>query len=261
MLSQIRNYGSLSEVRGVLFIWLLRLCAGAVLNDRDSGHSRTTPAMPPTSDTVTPAIAAPSVSARGFSQRVFSNRLGVGLLFAVAGVFLARPHTLWGDFRLWGTIGSLALVAAGMLLRFWAAGSAGTHTHSAAIEGPQLATGGPYAFARNPIYLGSIVLGLGMIGLIGDARLLPFHIAAFALLYTIIIPAEERFLGATYGKEYEAYCAAVPRFIPRLWPWPGKTERPFRWEAARGELRLVGVLAGIYIALELGAWARSALAG
>jgi protein-S-isoprenylcysteine O-methyltransferase Ste14 len=214
--------------------------------------------MPTTSNSANPSIPAPPInSPAGFRGRIFSNRLAVGLVFAAAGVILVQPHTLWGQYRIWGTLGSLALVSAGMGLRFWAAGSAGTHTHSASIEGPQLATGGPYAFARNPIYLGSMVLGLGMVGLIGDARLFPLYLAAFAFLYTILIPAEERFLRATYGAQYDAYRSAVPRFIPRMQPWPGKTERPFRWEAARGELRLLGVLVGIYFALELGAWTRA----
>lgn len=221
-----------------------------------------TAAMPLTSDSANPAVPPASVnSPAGFRQRIFSCRLAVGLVFAAVGVMLARPHTLWGEYRLWGTLASLALVAAGMGLRFWAAGSAGTHTHSSAIEGPQLATGGPYAFARNPIYLGSMILGLGMIGLIGDGRLLPLHLAAFAVLYTILIPAEERFLSTTFGAQYDAYRAAVPRFIPRVRPWRGKTERPFHWAAARGELRLLGVLVGIYVALELGARVRSAWPG
>jgi protein-S-isoprenylcysteine O-methyltransferase Ste14 len=143
-----------------------------------------------------------------------------------------------------------------MGLRFWAAGSAGTHTHSATIEGPQLATGGPFAFVRNPIYLGSMVLGLGMIGLIGDARLLPLHVAAFVVLYAILVPAEEKYLSRTFGADYDRYRASVPRFLPRLRAWHGRTERGFHWEAARGEFRLLGVLVGIYGVLELGAWAR-----
>ena len=212
--------------------------------------------MPTPTDSALPRISPPPTPVRRFCQRVFAHRLAVGLVFAAAGVFLARPHTLWGDHRLWGTIGSLAVVLAGLGLRFWAAGSAGTHTHSSNIEGPQLATGGPYAFARNPIYLGSMIAGLGMIGLIGDARLLPLHICAFAVLYAIIVPAEERFLQATFGAAYEAYRAAVPRFLPRMRPWAGRTDRPFHWDAARGELRLLGVLIGIYAALEIGAWAR-----
>ena len=91
--------------------------------------------MPPTSNPANTAIPTAVISRRGFRQRVFSYRLAVGLIFAAAGVLLVRPHTLWGEYRIWGTLASLALVAAGMGLRFWAAGSAGTHTHSAAIEG------------------------------------------------------------------------------------------------------------------------------
>lgn len=204
----------------------------------------------------TTARPATETAPRRLSHRVFSHRLPIGLIFVAIGAMLARPHTLWGEYQLWGWLGSLAMVLGGMGLRFWAAGSAGNHTHSAEIEGPRLSTGGPYAFARNPIYLGSMVLGLGMIGLIGDARLLPLYIAAFALLYVILIPAEERFLKGKFGAEFDAYCAAVPRIIPRLTAWKNRTERSFHWSAARGELRLLGVLAGIYGALELGAWVR-----
>lgn len=208
--------------------------------------------------TAHPATETPS---RRISHRVFSHRLPIGLIFVAIGAMLARPHTLWGEYQLWGWLASLAMVLAGMGLRFWAAGSAGNHTHSAEIEGPRLSTGGPYAFARNPIYIGSMVLGLGMIGLIGDARLLPLYIAAFALLYAFLIPAEERFLHEKFGASFESYRASVPRLVPRITPWPGSINRPFHWEAARGELRLLVVLGGIYGVLEFGAWARSSLVG
>jgi protein-S-isoprenylcysteine O-methyltransferase Ste14 len=193
---------------------------------------------------------------KGFAHRVFSNRLGIGLGFAALGVLLVRPHTLWGPYREWGSLASALLVIGGLALRFWAAGSAGTHTHSDRIQGPRLATTGPYAFVRNPIYLGSMILGLGMIGLIGDGRLLPIYVAAFALLYAILIPAEERFLREKFGADYLAYCACVPRLVPRLRPARVSAAGTFHWQAARGELRIVAVLVGIYAALEIGAWAR-----
>jgi protein-S-isoprenylcysteine O-methyltransferase Ste14 len=204
----------------------------------------------------TAAHPATEAVPRRLSHRVFSHRLPVGLIFVAIGAMVARPHTLWGEYQLWGWLASLAMVFAGMGLRFWAAGSAGNHTHSAEIEGPRLSTGGPYAFTRNPIYLGSMVLGLGMIGLIGDARLLPLYVVAFALLYAILIPAEERFLREKFRTEFEEYCAAVPRIIPRFTAWKNRAERAFHWGAARGELRLLGVLVGIYGVLELGAWVR-----
>jgi protein-S-isoprenylcysteine O-methyltransferase Ste14 len=156
-------------------------------------------------------------------------------------------------------VGAALLVTVGMGQRYWAAGSAGSHTHSAEIEGPRLATGGPYAFVRNPIYLGSMVLGLGMVGLIGDARLIPLYIAAFAFLYAFLVPAEERFLREKFGRAYDTYRAAVPRIIPRCTAWRGKTNGRFHWGAARGELHILAVLAAIYGFLQLGAWTRETL--
>jgi protein-S-isoprenylcysteine O-methyltransferase Ste14 len=193
------------------------------------------------------------------ARRVFSYRLAIGLVFVAIGACVARPDTLWGGYKTLGIVGSALMIALGMGLRYWAAGSAGSHTHSAEIEGPRLATGGPYAFVRNPIYLGSMVLGLGMVGLIGDARLIPLYVGAFVFLYTFLIPAEERFLRQKFGGEYDAYRAAVPRIIPRCSAWPGKAKGRFHWEAARGELHLLGVLVAIYGVLQLGAWMREAL--
>src|SRR5688572_17498550 len=95
-----------------------------------------------------PASASPGV-AGSLARRVFSHRLGIGLVFVVIGSFVARPGTLWGEFQMPGMLISALLVCAGMGLRYWAAGSAGTHTHSAEIEGPRLATGGPYRYVRN----------------------------------------------------------------------------------------------------------------
>ena len=101
----------------------------------------------------------------------------------------------------------------------------------------------------NPIYLGSIILGLGMVGLLGDPWLLPLHVAAFAFLYAVIVPAEEEFLRGQFGSEFENYRRAVPRMIPRLRPWPGRNERPFNWDVLRGEEKIAGILVFIYAAM------------
>jgi protein-S-isoprenylcysteine O-methyltransferase Ste14 len=222
----------------------------------DSRTPQTMSAMP--EPFAAPANAS-SGSPKGLARRIFSNRLAIGLVFVAVGACIAQPHTLWGEHQVLGIIGSALLVAAGMALRYWAAGSAGTHTHSPEIEGPRLATGGPYAFVRNPIYLGSMVLGLGMVGLIGDARLIPLYIFAFAFLYAFLIPAEERFLQQKFGGKYDAYRSAVPRIIPRCSAWKGKAKGKFHWEAARGELHILAVLVAIYAVLQFGAWAREEL--
>lgn len=193
---------------------------------------------------------SPAQPSQRVVRYVFAGRLLIGLGIAAIGILLAKPHTLWGEWAGWGRGVSAALVFLGMALRFWAGGSAGHHTHSGEIEAPQLATGGPYAYVRNPIYLGSIVLGLGMVGLIGDPWMLPLWAAAFILLYLVIIPAEERFLQQQFGAQYLSYCRAVPRLIPRLRRWKSGVPRSFSWRVVRGELRILSVLVLIYAAME-----------
>jgi hypothetical protein len=110
-------------------------------------------------------------------------------------------------------------------------------------------TGGPFAYVRNPIYIGSILLGVGMSALIGDPLAYALTTMVFGVLYLCIVPAEEDHLLRTFGVEYERYREAVPRLIPRLQPWVERTQTAFQWEAARGELFIALVLVGIYLAL------------
>ena len=110
---------------------------------------------------------------------------------------------------------AFGLVFAGLGVRVWAAGFAGRHTRSSKIEGSQLATAGAYAHVRNPIYLGSVILGIGMVILTGDRRLLLPCALTFLALYFGMIPAEEEFLSQKFQQEYEAYRLHVPRLLPQ----------------------------------------------
>jgi protein-S-isoprenylcysteine O-methyltransferase Ste14 len=181
--------------------------------------------------------------------RIFHRRMHVGLTAVLLAAFVFRPRNFFGAHETAGTVLSLLLVLAGLALRAWAAGCAGGHTRLATIEAPRLATGGPYAYVRNPIYLASIILGLGMVGLLGDPWMLGLYIAVFVFLYTSIVPAEERFLRGQFGDAYTRYCAHVPRVIPHLRPWPKAENRPFDRSAIVGELRLAILLLAIYIGL------------
>lgn len=189
--------------------------------------------------------AATSLAAAG--RHIFPVRFALGLAALVVGALVIRPGRLFGSHQLPGTAFSFCLVVGGLGLRAWAGANAGIHTRSKTIEAPRLITCGPYAYVRNPIYLGSIVLGMGMVGLLGDPRLLPVSAGVFALLYFAIIPAEEQFLRTAFGGEYQAFCSNVPRLIPRLRPWPGSVRQaPANWRAARGDLRIGLLLVAIY---------------
>jgi protein-S-isoprenylcysteine O-methyltransferase Ste14 len=177
---------------------------------------------------------------------LFANRFLFGLTIALAAACVVHPHLSWSVGEIEKPL-SLLLVILGIGLRALASGFAGRHTRTADIEGPSLITGGPYAFVRNPIYSGSMVLGLGVVGLVGSwVMLIPYGVV-FALFYFCIIPAEEQFLLRTFGDQYQRYCDNVPRFFPRLRPWSKAERACFDWKSALGEWRVVLAIASILL--------------
>lgn len=189
-------------------------------------------------------------------RRIFPRRLQVGLAVVALMAIWIRPQPLFGSLQQAGTLLSFGFVLAGLAGRAWAAGGAGRHTRLARIEAPRLITGGPYAYVRNPIYLASIFLGLGMVGLLGDPWMLVPYLAVFVFLYASIVPAEEEFLQAQFGEEYRRYCAHVPRMIPRLRPWPDAAPVEFDATAFLHEARLGLLLVAIYALMRGAAWLR-----
>jgi len=116
-------------------------------------------------------------------------------------------------------IGGVVAMAGGML-RLWAAG----HIE----KGKVLTQGGPYAFTRNPLYLGSFFMALGII-LAGQTYwlLLPFGVF-FGAFYFPVIKAEEQELLNGYGDQFVEYSARVPLFIPGLRK-SGPSSSTFQW--------------------------------
>jgi protein-S-isoprenylcysteine O-methyltransferase Ste14 len=84
---------------------------------------------------------------------------------------------------------------------------------------------GLYRYVRNPMYVAvvSVILGQGL--LLRNVRLLGYGAVVWLGFHVFVLSYEEPTLRATYGAEYEAFCAAVPRWIPRLTPWQ-RTVRP-----------------------------------
>jgi protein-S-isoprenylcysteine O-methyltransferase Ste14 len=179
-------------------------------------------------------------------RSLFTHRLEIGLgVTAVVAPFV-RPTIATKRSELCLKACGLSLVLAGLVVRVWAAGFAGRHTRSSKIEGSKLATAGPYAHVRNPIYLGSVILGFGMVLLIGDRRLVVPCALTFLALYFGLIPAEEEFLTEKFQDEYREYCRHVPRLVPRLKPWAEAVKTSFDWRAGGGEWRLSLILAVIW---------------
>jgi protein-S-isoprenylcysteine O-methyltransferase Ste14 len=92
-----------------------------------------------------------------------------------------------------------------------------------------LAANGPYAMVRNPMYLGRYFLLLGMLMLPGNAWM-PWVFTVVYYFYMVNrVRREEALLAPTFGDAYARYCAAVPRFLPRLTPHPGGRIAYFDW--------------------------------
>lgn len=132
--------------------------------------------------------------------------------FACAALFILfarpRPATL---------VAGAAVSFVGVLLRAWASG----HIR----KNDALAVSGPYAYTRNPLYLGSFILGLGFT--IGSGRwwLRIVFAALFLGIYLPVMRVESATLAKLFGENFQAYAAAVPLFLPRLTPYRGGETR------------------------------------
>jgi protein-S-isoprenylcysteine O-methyltransferase Ste14 len=110
--------------------------------------------------------------------------------------------------RPWTLFVGGAIAVLGLALRGWAAG----HIRKNAA----LATSGPYAYTRNPLYLGSFVLGLGFTVASGQPLLGILFIALFLGIYYSVMRDEAASLDELFGADYRVYAMSVPLFIPSV---------------------------------------------
>lgn len=118
----------------------------------------------------------------------------------------------------------IALV--GEMIRFWGVSWAGSETRTTGSVGASnLIISGPFAYVRNPLYVGNILMyfGLGVMSYALFPYLQIFAIILFAIQYHIIVGEEEAFLAKKYGEQYKRFVDNVPRFFPRLTPYKDST--------------------------------------
>jgi len=129
-------------------------------------------------------------------------RVPLGFVFAVLYFWLARP-----TWRFLG-IGAL-LIIPGLLLRALASG----HVQ----KNEALATSGPYAYTRNPLYLGSLLIGLGFTVAARSWGVGVVLLVMFLAIYVPVIRSEEQFLRERFP-QFDEYAQRVPRMLPRITP-------------------------------------------
>ena len=154
----------------------------------------------------------------------FKYRSYTPIALVIVLLYQANPEWRW-------IIVGLAFVLAGESIRFWAVLHAGGATRTRKVGASKLVTTGPYAYVRNPLYVGNYLIYIGMIFIAGGPwmwGLLVVALGFFAWQYSNIITLEEETLQNLFGDEYSEYKANVPRIIPRLTPW--KREESADWQ-------------------------------
>ena len=136
-------------------------------------------------------------------QRI-ARRIRVPLGFATAAVFLVFARPKRRPLML-----SLVAVGAGLALRAYAAGYV--------KKNAELTQTGPYAYTRNPLYLGSMLIAFGFTLAAGRVRLSVLLVALFLAIYWPTILSEEQYLRGVFPG-FDAYAARVPRLLPRFTP-------------------------------------------
>jgi len=160
------------------------------------------------------------------------SRVPAGFVVAVACLWLARPT--WASL-----LAGLPLMLGGLALRGWAAGYL--------AKNQRLVTSGPYAWVRNPLYVGTVMIAAGLALASRRWAAAALLAAFFLLVYLPVIEQEEQHLRKLFP-QYEAYARNTPRFLPRR--RAGAAGEHFSWELFwrnREYQAVLGWLAGLLV--------------
>ncbi len=168
------------------------------------------------------------------------QRWRVPLGFLAVTIYLALAQPTW---RLIGF--GLPLAFAGLIIRGWASGHLRKNT--------RLAVSGPYAFTRNPLYLGSMLMLAGGLVAGGNPWLAAGLLSLFLLVYYPVMQSEARQMRILFGTEYDRWAASVPLLLPKLSPWQAMVQESFEWSLylQHREYRALIGLAVLYATLGL----------
>ncbi|RKU07697.1 isoprenylcysteine carboxylmethyltransferase family protein [Candidatus Poribacteria bacterium] len=178
---------------------------------------------------------------------LFRLRSLTAIPFILILIYFSRP-TLTSAL-----VGAIPLIL-GEFLRLWAVGYAGGATRSRSLgAASDLVTTGPYAHVRNPLYLGNLLLSLGVCVIANVYWMIIVLLVGYFVQYLPIIASEEAYLRDFCGPAYQTYYTAVPKFIPRLRSYANPSAHSFSFaRALKAEKRtltaivcVVGLILGV----------------
>lgn len=153
-----------------------------------------------------------------FKQIAQRIRVPAGFLLAPLLFISAHPSP--------GSLAAGAFVAViGLAIRAWASG----HLN----KNQELANSGPYAHTRNPLYLGTFLLGMGVAIGSGAAWFVAVFAAVYLVIYVPVMLAERDTMRDLFSDEYEEYSKHVPLFVPRFTPHGGHSAHSYAAQLKR----------------------------
>ncbi len=163
-------------------------------------------------------------------------RVPVGFLFAAFFIWAASP-------LVWSLTAGAVIAAVGLLIRAVASGHV--------TKNEALTTTGPYAYVRNPLYLGSLVTAAGFALAARSPWIAATMIAIFVVLYLPVIRSEEEFLRSRFP-EFDDYARNVPRLLPRGTPYQ-KSGGSFSWSLYRKHREYNAIIGAVLMIAALAA--------
>jgi len=167
-----------------------------------------------------------------YADAVAKFRVPCGFLLAAAFLWFSRPTPL-------ALLVGLPVSLLGLGLRAWAAG----HLQ----KNLTLAVSGPYAYVRNPLYIGTVTVAAGLVLAARRWELGVLFTAVFLLVYLPAVELEEQHLSRLFP-EFKEYAKTVSRLLPRMGSGPHPDAKRFRWSLYRRNREyqaLLGFLVGV----------------
>jgi protein-S-isoprenylcysteine O-methyltransferase Ste14 len=165
----------------------------------------------------TPEVLELNVEIKRLNRLRLRGSIAAGLAFAIVASLTGRSPAPAGLLEASGSV----LIVLALAVRLWALGC---------IDGLKkrvLVTWGPYRYMRHPLYGGSMLFALGTCLVAGSLTAALCLCLVFLCFYLPVLRAEEQFLAARFGAEWDAYCRHTRMLLPNFGPAMSRTGRPF----------------------------------
>jgi len=157
-----------------------------------------------------------AMSGLKFSDIIYKWRVRIGLISAILSLILAKP-------TLYSLIGGAVITVLGLAIRIWACGNLRKEM--------ELTTSGPYRYTRNPLYFGSMILGISTVVACQSWGVLALFLANFLIIYPVVVNSEKERMSQLFPEKYRKYSEHVPLFFPTFRPkLPRDPDHRFSWE-------------------------------